>query len=188
MDPTIIESARRGEGDAFAMIVREKASELFAVAYRVLRDTELAEDAVQQAFANAWRELPRLRDVGRFDAWMYRLLLNASFREARDRRRHQARIRMLSPIEERADDEAVSIANRDQLERAFRRLTPEHRAIVVLHHYAGMPLAEIASVLVIAPGTARSRLHYATRVLRAALEADAREPGGPVTLITDVAK
>jgi RNA polymerase sigma-70 factor (ECF subfamily) len=95
---------------------------------------------------------------------------------------------MLTPIEERADDEAVSIANRDQLERAFRRLTPEHRAIVVLHHYAGMPLAEIASVLVIAPGTARSRLHYATRVLRAALEADAREPGGPVTLLADVAK
>jgi RNA polymerase sigma-70 factor (ECF subfamily) len=67
-------------------------------------------------------------------------------------------------------------------------LTPEHRAIVVLHHYVGMPLVEIAGVLLIAPGTARSRLHYAIRVLRAALDADAREPGDLATLITDIAK
>jgi len=188
MDPNIIECARRGEGEAFAVIVREKASELYAVAYRVLRDADLAEDAVQQAFAIAWRELPHLRDVGRFDAWMYRLLLNASFREARDRQRHWARIRILTPTEERSRDEAISIADRDQLERAFRRLTPEHRAIVVLHHYVGMPLVEIAGVLLIAPGTARSRLHYAIRVLRAALDADAREPGDLATLITNIAK
>ncbi len=184
MDTTVIESARDGDGDAFALIVREKAGELLAIAYRVLRDPELAEDAVQQAFANAWRELPHLREVDRFDAWLYRLLLNASFREARDRRRHWGHIRKLASVDERSDDEATSIANRDQLERAFRRLSPEHRAILVLHHYAGMPLIEIADAVGVPPGTARSRLHYATRVLRAALEADGRDPGDAATIVT----
>ena len=144
MDPAIIESARRGDGDAFALIVREKASDLLAVAYRILRDPELRRGRGPAGIVNAWRQLPSLRDPERFDAWLYRLLLNATFREARSRRRHWARIRMLNPNEARSKDETLSVADRDQLEHAFRRLSPEHRAIVVLHHYVGLPLIEIA--------------------------------------------
>ena len=117
--------------------------------------------------------MPRLRDVDRFDAWMRRLLVNACYAEARRRRRHLGHIRALRVEDEATSDDTLTVADRDELERAFRRLPPEQRAIVVLHHYEGLRLTEIAASLAIPEGTARSRLHYATRTLRAALKADA---------------
>ncbi len=176
MQRDLVERAGRGEHEAFDALARLVSGRLFAVAYRILRDHYLAEDAVQQTLITIWNELPRLRDPERFDAWTYRLIVRASVAEARRERRGGRSIQLLpedadvSP----APDQYRAVADRDQLERGFRRLTPEQRAILVLQHYAGQSLAEIADVLGIPVGTAGSRLHYATRALRAAIEADGR--------------
>ena len=176
MQRDLVERARRGETEAFDALARLVSGRLFAVAYRILRDHYLAEDAVQQTLITIWNELPRLRDPDRFDAWTYRLIVRSSVAEARRERRGGASIQLLPEDADAslAPDEYRAVADRDQLERGFRRLTPEQRAILVLQHYAGQSLAEIADVLGIPVGTAGSRLHYATRALRAALEADGR--------------
>jgi RNA polymerase sigma-70 factor, ECF subfamily len=172
----LVERASRGEHEAFDALARLVSGRLFAVAYRILRDHYLAEDAVQQTLITIWNELPRLRDPERFDAWTYRLIVRSSVAEARRERRGGASIQLLPEDSDvsPAPDQYRAVADRDQLERGFRRLTPEQRAILVLQHYAGQSLAEIADVLGIPLGTAGSRLHYATRALRAALEADGR--------------
>jgi len=178
MDVALIEAARRGEEEAFASIARGLADRLFAVAYRILRDVGRAEDAVQQTLVTAWRELPALRDTGRFEAWIHRILVHACYAEARRRRSWAANVRVLPVDGPAGADDIVSIDDRDQLDRAFRRLSVEQRAVFVLHHHEGRSLVEIADTLGIPAGTARSRLHYATRVLRAAIAADA-EPLAP---------
>jgi RNA polymerase sigma-70 factor, ECF subfamily len=172
----LVERAARGEHEAFDALARLVSGRLFAVAYRILRDHYLAEDAVQQTLITIWNELPRLRDPERFDAWTYRLIVRSSVAEARRERRGGASIQLLPEDSDvsPAPDQFRAVADRDQLERGFRRLTPEQRAILVLQHYAGQSLAEIADVLGIPVGTAGSRLHYATRALRAAIEADGR--------------
>ena len=146
---------------------------LHAVAHRILRDTHLAEDATQQALLSIWRDLPQLRDPARFDAWSYRLLVRACYTEGRRTRHWTPNLRIL-PVDAPAPDDYDSIVDRDQLERGFRRLSIEHRAVVVLHHYLDMPLEEVAETLGVPPGTVRSRLHHAMRGLRAALDADSR--------------
>src|SRR3954451_8477640 len=87
VDRTLVEAARSGDEEAFASIARGSADRLFAVAHRILRDVGRAEDAVQQPLVSAWRELPGLREVDRFDAWLHRLLVNACYAEARRARR-----------------------------------------------------------------------------------------------------
>ena len=146
----------------------------YAIAYRILRDAERAQDAVQQAFLLAWRELPRLRDPERFGPWLHRLLVNACYEELRRHRRWSTRIRVLPVDGPGGPDPMVSVDDRDALDRAFERLTPEHRAVFVLHHHAGLPLAEIADIVGVPVGTVKSRLHYATRTLRAAIVADSQ--------------
>ena len=173
MDRQLVERARHGDQDAFGTLAEASGSRLYAVAYRILRDVELAHDAVQQAFLDAWHDLPRLRDVDHFDAWLYRLLVNACSEHARRRSRWAATVRSL-PAEPATADASRSVADRDQLERGFRGLTAEQRAVVVLHYYAGFPLTRIAAILGIPDGTVRSRLHYALEQLRAALDEDGR--------------
>jgi RNA polymerase sigma-70 factor (ECF subfamily) len=172
----LVERAARGEQEAFEALARIASGRLFAVAYRILRDHYLAEDALQQALVTIWNELPRLRDPDRFDAWSYRLIVRSSVAEARRERRGGGPIQLLPDDADAspAPDQFRVVADRDQLERGFRKLTPDQRAILVLQHYAGQSLAEIADILGIAVGTAGSRLHYATRALRAALDADGR--------------
>ena len=173
----VVERAMRGDHDAFGLLVNTTSDRMYAIATRILRDADLAEDALQSSLITAWRELPRLRDPDRFEAWIRRLLVHACYAEARRRRRWSGNVRVL-PVDGPADrDEIVSVADRDALDRAFRRLTVEQRAVVVLHHHVGLPLVEIAETLGIPAGTARSRLHYATRLLRLAIQADA----APVT-------
>ena len=174
MDRTLVEAARSGDEEAFASIARGSADRLFAVAHRILRDVGRAEDAVQQTLITAWRQLPELREVDRFEAWIHRILVNACYTEAKRARRWSANVRVLSVDGPVTPDSAVSVATRDALERGFRRLPPEQCAVFVLHHYLGWPLAEIADSLGVPLGTVKSRLHYATTSLRAALEADAR--------------
>ena len=174
MDRDLVELAQRGDREAFGSLAQSRADRLFAIAQRILRDVDRAEDAMQQALVIAWRELPRLRDPDRFDAWLTRLLVHACYAEARRRREWTANVRVL-PIDGPAGADAIQgVADRDQLERGFRRLPPEQRALLVLHHYLGLPLTEVAETLGIPTGTVRSRLHYAHRAMRAALEADAR--------------
>ena len=174
MDRDLVEQARRGDQAAFMALVRPRSDRLFAIAQRVLRDVDRAEDALQDALVIAWRDLRGLRDPDRFDAWLRRLVVNVCIRQATRKRRRSVRLRVLPVDGPAAPDALLTIADRDQLERGFRRLPPEQRAVLVMHHFLGYAPAEIAETLGIPPGTARSRLHNAHRAIRAALDADAR--------------
>jgi RNA polymerase sigma-70 factor (ECF subfamily) len=174
LEQELVRRASGGDQDAFTRLAAAAVDRLYAIAYRILRDPDRAQDATQQALLGAWRDLPSLRDQDRFEAWLYRLVVHACYAESRTHRRHVARIRALPIDHSSVPDSAISVADRDELEQAFRTLTPEQRAVVVLHHYLGYPLTEIAATLGIPSGTARSRLHYATRQLRAAVEAGRR--------------
>jgi RNA polymerase sigma-70 factor, ECF subfamily len=175
MDTELVVRAQKGDEGAFASLAVAAGDRLHAVAHRILRDIDLAEDATQQALLAIWRDLPQLRDPARFDAWSYRLLVRACYAEGRRSRSWTPNIRLLPTDGPEVADESLSlIVDRDQLERGFRRLSLDHRAVVVLHHYLDLPLDEVADILGIPVGTARSRLHHAMRGLRAALEADAR--------------
>ena len=175
MDRDLVERAQRGDREAFALLARARADWMFAIAQRMLRDFHRAEDAVQQALVIAWQELPVLRDPDRFEPWLRRLLVRVCYLEARRAQHWASNIRVLTVAEEPANgDETLSVADRDQLERGFRRLPTEQRALLVLHHYEGLASAEIAETLGIPAGTVRSRLHHAHRAMRAALEADGR--------------
>jgi len=174
VDRDLVARAQRGDREAYVDLLRPRADRLYAVAHRILRDVDRAEDAVQDAMVVAWRDLRGLRDPDRFDAWLHRLLVHVCIAEATRERRRVTNLRVLPVDGPAAPDELLGIADRDQLERGFRRLPPDQRAILVLHHYAGYAPSEIAAALGIPPGTARSRLHHAHRAMRAALEADAR--------------
>ena len=173
MDADLIGRAQHGDEEAFASLAVAAGDRLHAVAHRILRDTDLAEDATQQALLAIWRDLPRLRDPARFDTWSYRLLVRACYAEGRRARQWTPNLRIL-PADLPTGEALSSVVDRDQLERGFRRLSIDHRAVVVLHHYLDLPLDGVADVLGVPVGTVRSRLHYAMRGLRSALEADAR--------------
>jgi RNA polymerase sigma-70 factor (ECF subfamily) len=174
MEADLVERAQRGDKEAYALLAGALADRFLAVARRILRDQNLAEDATQQALLAIWQGLPQLRDPGRFEAWSYRLLVHACYSEGRKERRWMPNLRLLPVDEAKASDDLSSVVDREQLERGFRRLSIDHRAVVVLYHYLDKPLDEIASILEIPVGTAHSRLHHAMRGLRAALEADLR--------------
>jgi RNA polymerase sigma-70 factor (ECF subfamily) len=174
VDRDLVEAAQRGDQAAFVDLVRSRGDRLFAIAQRILRDVDRAEDAVQDALVIAWRDLRGLRDPDRFDAWVHRLLTHVCIAQATRERRHTVHLRVLPVEGPAAPDDLLSVADRDQLDRGFRRLTPNERAILVLHHFVGYAPSEIAEMLGVPPGTVRSRLHHAHRAMRAALEAEAR--------------
>ena len=174
MDQELVIRAQRGDGEAFASLALACGDRLHAVAHRILRDVELAEDATQQALLAIWQNLPKLRDPARFEAWSYRLLVNACYDEGNRRRTWKPNLHVLHDDEQPAPDALDQVHDRDQLERGFRRLSVEHRAVVVLHTYLDLSIDEIADALGVPAGTIRSRLHYAVRALRAALDADER--------------
>ena len=176
MDTDLVTRAQRGDEEAFASLALAAGDRLHAVAHRILRDLDLAEDATQQALLAIWRDLPQLRDPARFDAWSYRLLVRACYAEGRKERRWNPPLRLLPADEPMQADGSRTVIDRDQLERGFRRLSIDHRAVVVLHHYLDWPLERVAEALGVPAGTVRSRLHHAMRGLRAALDADARPP------------
>jgi RNA polymerase sigma-70 factor (ECF subfamily) len=173
MDTDLVIQAQGGDEEAFASLAVAVGDRLHAVAHRILRDIDLAEDATQQALLSIWRDLPQLRDPARFEAWSYRLLVRACYAEGRQSRTWTPGLRLVDADTPIADSTAT-VADRDQLERGFRRLSIDHRVVVVLHHYLGLSLDEVADTLGVPVGTVRSRLHYAMRGLRAALDADAR--------------
>jgi RNA polymerase sigma-70 factor (ECF subfamily) len=180
----LVRRAQRGDHEAFDGLVRFASNRLYGIAYRILRDQYLAEDALQQALISIWNELPKLRDPDRFDAWTYRVIVRAATAEARKAGRGGPTAPLLPDDADvsRAPDEYRAVADRDALERGFSRISAEQRAVLVLQHYAGLSQAEIADVLGIPLGTAGSRIHYAARALRAAIESDSRLGSGRETL------
>lgn len=173
MARALVEAAKRGDHSAFEALMVGRVDRLFTVARLVLRDVELAQDAVQETLIRTWQQLPRLREADKFDAWVHRLLINSCADQSRSRRRTLRRIH-LTRVEPSASDNSSNTADRDQLERGFRRLKPEHRVAMILRYYADYSAEEIAEILGIPIGTAKSRIHYATEAMRAALEADSR--------------
>jgi RNA polymerase sigma-70 factor, ECF subfamily len=171
VDRNLITQAQQGDREAFATLARTYSDELFALAQRILRDVDRSEDALQQTLVTAWRELPKLRDPDRFEAWIRRVLVHSCYLEGRKATRWAATIRELQVEPSFVDRAELSVDDRDQLERGFQRLPPDQRAILTLHHYLGLTPLEIADTLGIPAGTARSRLHYAHRAMRAALDA-----------------
>jgi len=168
--------AQKGDRDAFDELMRRVIDRLYAVAYRILRSGPSAEDATQQALVDIWRQLPGLRDPDKFDAWAYRLLVHAAYAEHRHRRREAP---AGSLTDGTADaDPFLPIAQRDQLERGFQRLSADQRAVLVLQHYLDLTHDQMAELLGVPVGTVRSRLHSARGAMRAALEADARPASG----------
>lgn len=170
MDRDAVERARSGDQEAFTDLVHQVSDTLLGVARRILRDPGLAEDALQNALLTIWRKLPHLRDADHFEGWAFRILVHACYAEAPRNRRWASTIRAL-PMELGSDvDDIQNLSDRDELEHAFRRLPLDQRAVFVLHHYVGLPVVAVAETLGIPYGTARSRLHYATRALRAAFD------------------
>ena len=174
MDTDLVIAAQNGDKGAFTTLAGGVADRFLATSHRILRDLSLAEDATQQALLTVWQDLPQLRDPARFDAWSYRILVRACYAEADRMRRWTPNIRALPADQAAATDGLDSVVDRDQLERGFRRLSLDHRTVVVLHHYLDLPLEQVADIVGISAGTVASRLHYAMRGLRAALDADAR--------------
>jgi RNA polymerase sigma-70 factor (ECF subfamily) len=176
-DRELVERARAGDHDAFADLARVVIARLHPMARLITRDREAAQDAVQETLIHAWRDLPALRDPERFDAWLNRLLVRACYDEIRRHRRRQTVEGLASSARPLSHDDGTdSTAERDRLERAFDRIGPEHRAVIVLHLYLGHSIPEVADVLSIPQGTVKSRLHRGLRELRAALAANERVP------------
>jgi RNA polymerase sigma-70 factor (ECF subfamily) len=174
MERRLVELAMHGDEEAFDALVGRIGDTLHSVARRILRDTTLAQDATQEALLDAWRNLPGLRDPDRFEAWAYRLLVNACHAEARRERRHRDNLQLLPHDGQMIPDSASRLAIQDQLDRAFLQLSVEHRTVIVLVHYLGQTPSEAAEAMGTPVGTARSRLHYALAHLRAVLDADRR--------------
>ena len=180
----VVVRAQAGDHAAFSELAAAAIGELYRVAHLILRDRDLTNDAVQNALIAAWRDLRGLRDPDRFDAWLYRLTVRACHRSARsERRRFVTETELLPHHDALGRDDKEGVIARDQLERGFRRLSTDERAVLVLHFYLDLPLAEAADTMGIPIGTMKSRLNRATQALRAALDANDRQavvPNGGV--------
>ena len=175
MDCELVARARDGDREAFAEMAESVFDRCFEISRRVLGENQLAQDATQQALLSIWRDLPKLRDVARFDAWTYRIVVNACYAEAAKARqtlRDLARPDK-APV---VADPFGTVVDRDELERAFSRQKVEHRAVLVLRYYMDLPVEEVATTLDIPLGTAKSRIHHALRAMRSAIDADSRPP------------
>lgn len=168
----LVDRAKRGDHDAFAVLVGSAIARLDAAARLIIRDPELARDAVQEGFIRAWRNLPALRDPDRFDAWLHRLVVHSCIDATRRRRRRALEVELTQIDGPVTGDFAPGLADRDQLDRALRGLDTEWRAVVVLHYFLGMPLPDVAAALGIPLGTAKSRLHRSLAAMRVSIGID----------------
>ena len=183
-DDALVQRARRGDAAAFAVLVDTRIDRCYRLAWSILSNDADAADATQDALVSAWRQLPRLRDPATFDSWLNRIVANSALMA----RRHRVRLREvpvapLNPGEEtpraepapdaRARSAMDEYVDNDAIVRAFDRLRPKDRMILVLHHVEERPVAEIARSLGIPVGTAKWRLHAARTALEKAMEAEA---------------
>jgi len=176
MDHELVALAQQGDQRAFESLTLVHHTRLFRVAYGILRDRHLAEDATQQAFLDIWRYIRRLRDPAKFNGWSYRLLVHACYAEAKRAKARSRETEVLAEALASPIDEYRSVEERDELERAFRRLSLDYRAVIVLRHLLGMTPNEVADVLGISREAVYSRLRRAIPAMRAAIEADDRTP------------
>lgn len=179
MTSDVVQRAQAGDDQAFEHLIRASYDRLFATAHHILRDRDAADDAVQDAIVRCWRDIRGLRDPDRFEAWLYRLLVNACRDHARRARRHP-KAALLDAVVLTAGDDYAALVEHDALEQAFLALSADHRVVLVLAHYVGYSAPEIANCLGIPPGTVYSRLHYAVRAMRSALS-PASTPGSATT-------
>ncbi len=146
MDADLVVRAQNGDEIAFARVADDIYGRLQQLAYRILRDPDLARDAAQQTALSVWRHLPQVRDPSKFEAWSYRLCVNACYHEAR-RRKHSLPTIELAPLREPCTYGGYQqVIDHDQLERGFRRLSLDHRVVLVLHHYLGLPLDQVGGI------------------------------------------
>jgi RNA polymerase sigma-70 factor (ECF subfamily) len=178
MSAALVLDAMRGDHDAFAALITAATARLYALACLILRDPDRAEDATQEAFVRAWREIPRLRDADRFDAWLRRLVVNACYDEAR-RVNRRAEVSLISIGDRSVGDTTAASAESDRIEQAFRVLPLDQRTVLVLQHYESLSHTEIAETLGIPVGTVKSRVRYGVAAMRAALDADDRSAATP---------
>jgi RNA polymerase sigma-70 factor (ECF subfamily) len=179
-DRELVERAGRGDREAFSALLRPRLPRLDAAARLILRDPELAGDAVQDAALVAWRDVPGLRDPDRFDAWLHRVVVRSCLLTLRRRRRRVVEVELTTESGLPTSDIGIAVADRDQVDRALRRLTADTRAVVVVHFYFGLPLTDVAEVLEIPVGTAKSRLHRALETMRLELGGSAVSVAGSV--------
>lgn len=172
----LVERARRGDGDAFGVLAAGSIRQMDAAARLIMRDPERAKDAVQEAYARAWRDLPGLRDPERFAAWLRRLVVHACYDELRRDRRRRLEVEIGDMERGSGEDLERSAVERDQVDRAMRRLDPDERVVVTLFYYLDLSIAEVAATLGIPEGTAKSRLFRARRSLRYVLGFDEPSP------------
>jgi RNA polymerase sigma-70 factor (ECF subfamily) len=184
MQRELVERARAGDHDAFTDLARASMDRMYAVASLILRDRDRAQDAVQDALVSAWKDVRALRDPGAWDAWLHRLTVRACYRHARrDRRRMLVEVHVLpDPEPARPFDLALSVVDRDRLEREIGRLTIDQRTVMVLHFYLDKPLPEVAAILNIPLGTAKSRLYHGLRALRSSMH---REPEPVIPTVSE---
>ncbi len=183
MQAELVTRAQQGDREAFSMLASGVSARLYATARLILHQPDRAEDAVQDTLVEAWRDIRGLRDPERLDAWLHRLLVRACHRHARrDQRRNVAEIAVpdldegLAPGTGFAHDAAGALADRDEIERAFRRLTEDQRSLLALVYFADLSLADVSVAMGVPIGTVKSRHHRAMAALRAALAADQRAP------------
>src|SRR3954452_22317197 len=169
----------RGDHDAFAVLAGRFVARLDAAARLILRDPDLARDAVQEGFIGAWRNLPTLRDPDRFEAWLRRLVVRACIDALRHRGRRPIEVELLPVDAPSVGDMASVIADRELLDGALKRLRSEWRAVMVLHFYLGLPLTDVAATLDIPIGTAKSRLHRGLAEMRLSIDGDLGPEASP---------
>jgi RNA polymerase sigma-70 factor (ECF subfamily) len=175
----LVVRAQGGDHDAYSVLAGATIGRLDAAARLILRDADQAQDAVQETLIRCWRDLPTLREPERFEAWLNRIFLNACRDQQRRAGRRRIEVSLPETLSYAVPDGQSATSDRDQVERGIRRLEPEHRTILVLHYFLGLPLAESAAAIGVPVGTAKSRLHRATQALRATLDADERARPAP---------
>jgi RNA polymerase sigma-70 factor (ECF subfamily) len=158
-------AAQAGDREAFAALVDLETDRAHRLTYAVLRSAPDAEDALQDAFLRAWRDLPMLRDPDRWSAWFRRLVLTASLDRAR-----RIRVRRLEPLGngelQASSDVTPGLAEQEEVLQAIAQLRPEDRALIQLRYSLDLTLPDAAEALGIPLGTAKSRLHRALARLR----------------------
>jgi RNA polymerase sigma-70 factor (ECF subfamily) len=184
VDDALVRRARSGDAAAFGVLIDTRIDRCYRLAFSILSNDADAADATQDGLVSAWRQLPRLRDTAAFDGWLNRIVANAALMA----RRHRVRLREVSvwpaepgaessqpepPQDLHARTQTDQMVDNDAIGRAFDRLRPQDRMILVLHHVEERPVAEIARSLGIPVGTAKWRLHAARGSLEKAMEAEA---------------
>jgi RNA polymerase sigma-70 factor (ECF subfamily) len=176
MQRELVVKARDGDMEAYSDLVRLAHPRLFNVARLILRDSDRAGDAVQDALLLAWRHVRSLRDPDAWDAWLHRLTVRACYKVAKkERRRREIEVNVdPDPAMARVPDASIDVAEREWLMTELGRLDIDRRAVVVLHYFLDLTVDQVADILDIPRGTVASRLYRGLDQLRSSLSPEPR--------------